>query len=95
MFNIPYLVYNTGKILYAGAHDSHAMTFNRFIFLWRLQEHEHIVKMVERYRSDLVLVRKDYQNDTLREYLKQQYLKVMDGISYALWKNVDFDQPPK
>jgi len=93
--NIPYLFYTTGKVLYSGAHDSYAMTFNRFNFLWRLNDYEHIAKMVDHYRSDLVLIRKDYPNDPLMKYLEWQYFKVIDGISYTLWKNTDLVVPPK
>jgi len=86
---IPYLYYRTEKTLYSGAHDSYAVTFNRCIFLWRLKEHDHIKRMVNHYRCDLILVRKNYKNEKLWEYLRERYLKVMEGISYSLWKNSD------
>ncbi len=84
--NIPYLTYATKKIIFSGAHDSSAVSFNRILLKRRLSEHSHIKNMTEEFNSDLILIGDTYNNPLLKEYLKKHYRSKVHKCNHVLWK---------
>lgn len=84
--NIPYLTYATKKIIFSGAHDSSAVSFNRILLKRRLNEHSHIKNMAEEFNSDLVLIGDNYNNPLLTAYLKKYYRTKVHKCNHVLWK---------
>lgn len=86
--NIPYLTYASKKIIFSGAHDSSAVSFNRILLKRRLSEHSHIKNMAEQFNSDLVLIGDNYNNPLLTEYLKKYYKTKVHKCNHVLWKKI-------
>ena len=87
--SIPYLTYTTKKIIFSGAHDSSAVTFNRVLLKRRLNEHTHIKNQVEGFNSDLILLGDSYRNPPLSDYLKANYSPCFHKNHFVLWKKRD------